>query len=601
MRRLLLGVVTAAVAISGSARADVFVPDDPPPRDADCMTLAGDLAVASRGDDTVELSAAGGPWRRLAGLEPCPRLEVAADGTAAIVSDTKVVVRPPGGGFGAPVPIGRARATDVAVAPGGWVALARDVDDATTTTVLAPDGTRRSATVTRRIAEGPRIGVDAGGTATAAWTTFDSRNLRYVLHVSGGAPRTFRAGPDDLDAERGEAPFALAVSPAGRTIVAWADGRGVRASVDGGAPERLSTEVGAGSPAVAVADDGSAVVAYAGMRERVLVASRGAGGAWTLPRLLRGPPAPGDTVGGLAQNYLETLIAGGRDGVRAAVAWRAPDIVGDRAFAASGRPGGEWTPAAPLSAVTRDAFSPELLVAPDGTLRAAWSELRPRVGGDLFRAARLSPTPSPDTTPPAIDTRLPARTKLTRNGRVSFRIPVTCSEACDARVRVISRQGHESVVDVRELPAGRTTTFRLGPEEGFANELLQSRRNRRPRLEVLVTDRAGNVGRRSRTVVVPVRRRGILGLRVSLDHDFGMSSRAGNRAVARLVNRLITRLARNEITSYDQLHGAYLRSLERVSHRHDEVLRSAVIDKLLRALRKPLARFGYDAGALNSP
>ena len=301
----------------------------------------------------------------------------------------------------------------------------------------------------------------------------------------------------------------------------------------------------------------------------------------TAPARPAGARRPG---GGLALNYLETLVAAdGRCPGRGRLA-RARTSSATARSRRSGRPGGEWTPAAPLSAVTRDAFSPELLVAPDGTLRAAWSELRPRVGGDLFRAARLSPTPSPDTTPPAIDTRLPARTKLTRNGRVSFRIPVTCSEACDARVRVIARDGHESVADVRELPAGRTTTFRLGPEEGFAHELLQSRRNRRPRLDVLVTDRAGNVARRSRTVVVPVRRRGVLGLRVSLGHDFGMSSRAGNRAVARLVNRLITRLARNEITSYDQLHGAYLRGIERISHHHDEVLRCAVVDKILRAL-----------------
>ena len=373
---------------------------------------------------------------------------------------------PPGGGFGVPVPIGRARATDVAVAPGGWVALARDVDDATTTTVLAPDGrstlgdrgpggsprARRSASTPAGLRRRPGRPSTRATSATSCTCPAARREPSApgpTTSTPSGARRRSRSRSPRLGARSSPGPTAAASVP-----------RSTAAS-----SERLSTEVGAGSPAVAVADDGSAVVAYAGMRERVLVASRGAGGAWTLPRPAR--PAPGDTVGGLAQNYLEMLIAGGRDGVRAAVAWRAPDIVGDRAFAASGRPGGEWTPAAPLLAVTRDAFSPELLVAPDGTLRAAWSELRPRVGGDLFRAARLSPTPSPDTTPPAIDTRLPARTKLTRNGRVSFRIPVTCSEACDARVRVISRQGHESVVDVRELPAGRSDHVPPRPRGGL--------------------------------------------------------------------------------------------------------------------------------------
>ena len=290
------------------------------------------------------------------------------------MSDTKVVVRPPGGDFGAPAPIGRALTTDVAVAPGGWAALARDVDDAATTTVLAPGrhatlgdpdpAARRGAADRRRR---PRDG--DGGLDDLRLAQPPLRPAR-VGRRAADLPR--RARPPRRRAGRG-AVRARPVSPAGRTIVAWADGRGIRASVDGGAPERLSTEAGAGSPAVAVADDGSAVVAYAGMRDRVLVTSRGAGGAWTLPRLLRGPRAPGDTVDGLAQDYIEALIA--PDG-RAAVAWNGPDVVGGRAFAASGRPGGEWTPAAPLSAVTRDAFSPELLRgagrhAAGGMVRAA--------------------------------------------------------------------------------------------------------------------------------------------------------------------------------------------------------------------------------------
>ena len=45
----------------------------------------------------------------------------------------------------------------------------------------------------------------------------------------------------------------VAVSPAGRTLLAWATGRGIQAALDGEAAATLTAEPDAGSPAPAVA------------------------------------------------------------------------------------------------------------------------------------------------------------------------------------------------------------------------------------------------------------------------------------------------------------------------------------------------------------
>jgi hypothetical protein len=53
----------------------------------------------------------------------------------------------------------------------------------------------------------------------------------------------------------------------------------------------------------------------------------------------------------------------------------------------------------------------------------------------------------------------------------------------------------------RELAAGQPSVLRLTTPGFFANALLIERRARRPRLEVLVSDRADNVARRFSTVL----------------------------------------------------------------------------------------------------
>src|SRR5262249_8377373 len=82
----------------------------------------------------------------LAGLEECPAVATAADGTAAIAGSapfapSRIVVRRAGGAFGAPVTLAQDGAVvTLAAAPGGWVAaIWVDPDDRLRAQIFAPD------------------------------------------------------------------------------------------------------------------------------------------------------------------------------------------------------------------------------------------------------------------------------------------------------------------------------------------------------------------------------------------------------------------------------------------------------------------------------
>jgi hypothetical protein len=103
----------------------------------------------------------------------------------------------------------------------------------------------------------------------------------------------------------------------------------------------------------------------------------------------------------------------------------------------------------------------------------------------------------------------------------------------------------------------------------------------------------------SRTVVVPVRHRSPLSFRVAADHGFAMFTAAGNRAVARLVNRLITALAGGDIKSSSDLRQRYRRGVRAIARQgHDEVYDTDVGEEIFAVLEVPCARAGYDAEAV---
>jgi hypothetical protein len=177
---------------------------------------------------------------------------------------------------------------------------------------------------------------------------------------------------------------------------------------------------------------------------------------------------------------------------------------------------------------------------------------------------------------------------------VTFRIPVTCSEACDASVRLDDGTDFVLAESVRELAGGRRTTVTLRVTGFVAVQMLADRRLRHPRIGVVVTDRAGNVARRTATVTFRVIDRPLIELRVAPNHDFAMFSKAGDRAVARLVNDLITGIARGTIKSERQLRRLYVRGRAAIRRKHDEIDDTEVGDAIFEALYVPCKRRGYD-------
>jgi hypothetical protein len=114
-------------------------------------------------------------------------------------------------------------------------------------------------------------------------------------------------------------------------------------------------------------------------------------------------------------------------------------------------------------------------------------------------------------------------------------------------------------------------------------------------LEVLVTDRANNVARERQRVRFRVIERPILSYLVGPNRDFAMFSKAGNRAIGRLVNELIRSAAARE-GGLRRRYRVGIRAIERAYPADD--IDTAVKDEMFTALDVPLALAGYDAEAV---
>src|SRR5262249_11836451 len=133
--------------------------------------------------------------------------------------------------------------------------------------------------------------------------------------------------------------LGLAVSPGGHFLLAWSTPGEVRASLDDGTPQTLAEAFTLDEPAVSLADDGSALVAYSA-EDKVLVLDRTGDGAWSAPQAI------GDEGG----EGVATAVAA--DG-RAFVSWSVfPDAV------VAVRAGGTWTPGQNVSSPVRLADPP---------------------------------------------------------------------------------------------------------------------------------------------------------------------------------------------------------------------------------------------------
>ncbi len=593
----LLGITLAPPLLTAStARADVFIPDDPPASDASCAAAAGDVIVIGRAQEgVIEVSVAGGPWLQLASglIDACPKAAAAADGTVAIASAGWLYVRR-GGTFAAPVKLGY-DADDLAVAPGGWVVAAglrlNPPRLALMATTIAPDGTARSSVLGRNRATrtheletplDPHAGIDAQGRATVAWSVARYGGTYDVRAATPGEAARVVARDVSYRILVQASQVDVAVTPAGHTLLVWADGKGIAATLDGAARQRLNREPLAGLPAAELADDGTGLIAYA-TPEAILTTDRAGTGPWVTHSLAHHPATGDEETPTVVQVW--TSPAPDR---RAAVAWGHP------LTAANGRAGLAWTPAIAQSSITREGDSPSLTLTPGGEPRLVWVEYADDAPSRV-RGSRLSAVGPADTTPPVLGATLPTRTPRTKTGEVTLRVPATCSETCDATVQLVGgRRIYASAV--RELAASQQETLELRIDFFPGLLFVAGRRLRHPRLEVVVTDRAGNAARTSGTVAFRIADLPLLDYLAEPGHQFEMLTKAGNRAVARLVNRLFSGLARGAIKSERDLRRRFVRGRAAIRVKHAEIDDIEVREAIIGALYVPCKRRGFDPG-----
>lgn len=337
--------VAMLAAVPAEGARDVFVRDSPRSEAATCLRPAGPPgmvgligAVRSRMSpyDLLRVSATGGTLAgtaRLGSLDQCPAVAAAPNGQAIVAGGVwgerrrrviRAALAEPGRDFGPPVDVAGGRHAPVslaaAISPRGdavvaWT-LARTVRggrraDARTRVVAAlrpaggDFGRPRFLTSWRRGSFFPfaavSAGMDASGTATVAWSQPipDRRDISSLRRVEVATARpSERFGQAQAvavpvqDTER----VALAVQADGRALLAH-DGRDTIELYERGPGasrfERVDAWPGRAprpgweSPELALAPDGSAVLAWRGNaaagNEDVFLSSRSGSGPWTAP------------------------------------------------------------------------------------------------------------------------------------------------------------------------------------------------------------------------------------------------------------------------------------------------------------------------------
>jgi hypothetical protein len=247
--------------------------------------------------------------------------------------------------------------------------------------VLPPTGAAVPLTTLTEGAQVDLVGVDVGlapaGGAVAVWTRdplpAGPAGGDATVRVSTRSPLTGAwSAPADLSAPGGGHP-AVAVAPDGSSVVAWERAGAIEAAVRTatgpfGAPITLSTpDAGARLPAVAVDSGGDAVVAW--LQDAVMVAERTASGPFGAPRAI-------SATGGMPDvPNLGAPVLAMSTGGRAIAAWRRQDG-GHLRVEAAVRPAGlDWrAPAALSPAATRNAGRPALGIGARGHAVVAWSQ-----------------------------------------------------------------------------------------------------------------------------------------------------------------------------------------------------------------------------------
>jgi hypothetical protein len=598
--RIRVALVAALLLLTaGPARAarDTFVRESPGSAVATCLRPAGAPGVAGllgplerrmSPYDVLRVSADGAAvlaTARLGILDECPTVAADPSGHTIVAGAVRArsfrgVIRAalaePGGGFAPPVDIARTRnsVTPVvaAVSPRGDAVVAwttsrfrprRERHEGRTRVFAAlrpaggSFGPPTPMTPWRRSdflpAAAVSVGMEASGAATVAWTQpIPSRgNLGSLFRVeAAAAPAGGSFGPPQVlalplqDAER----IALSVTPGGRALLAhegrgriWvyerAAGRSTFARIRRFRTRRDDWE----RPAVALAPDGSALVAWRGSEaagsEDVFLASRRGDGAWTKPAAVQRTPDPEPPLG---ESY--GIISGGggkpspphddgNTGLRAAIApdgryvvsWgmELPLPFGDSRVAArmmEGEAGGAAPRPETAGCPCRSVNGIVPLVAAGGEPLLAYTDNATVVDFGIELARRFGrlhlAVPGPPglgPPPPRVMVRPPPPTTLGYGNRL--RVRVGCDRPCDLRAHVVGGGGRSRGKAVGTLR--RAGSMRLGIKPRMDGHLAPPSRGR---ARLVVHGYAANSRRFvARSVPVDLRRKPVRPLPRLLD------------------------------------------------------------------------------------
>jgi hypothetical protein len=428
-------------------------------------------------------------------------------------------------------------------------------------------------------AQQPAVGIDSRGSAFVAWPDGDR------VHTARG-PGLVR-GPDVSDAETVD----VAVSPGGRTLLAWGGVTGTFAQLDGGAPQR----VGADAPMelqTAINDAGAALLVHHSFApDGVWLIDRAPDGPWSSPRDVSGGhqiALPADDNDPTVRRLAAAVSIDGR----AVLAWNSPRGRVRHVFGIAGTAGGAWDPVQRLSSPILDG------AGEDAGLDAAGDPLVTWIEEERPRGAKPVPGAVPDTTPLTVAARLVRRLAPIRTGAITVSARVRCSKPCTARMRWPGLWNGPWYGEATELAAAQMGTVRLRAND---ERFLYPRHPGRLRVALVVTDRAGNVYQQAHTYHLRVVRPPLGSFKVPTSHSFSMFTSAGDHAVARLVNSLLDGLAGGSIHSERALRSRYVsgtRALERAGH--GEIYDTEVGDAIYEVVQRPFALAGFSAEAVLS-
>ena len=496
MIRRLIAVLATALVLPSAASAASFaeLPYTSAPRGVSCLRPTGVpgelLAWAPEGVQLRQATAGGlTPTATVAlgHLQYCPVVAGRPNGAAVvagIVGDTLAIAqRDAGGAWSAPqtVKVGNVASNGLAVgvSPSGYAVVAWVGQSAGTTAVhavrRAPGGTFGAPELvsgTEKLSDvvlGVTAGIGDDGVAMVIWqppALGRTPGGEFSIEQSMAAPDVPFSAPTELGTASLSSP-KLAVAPDGRALVVFGD-VGLRVSErppggSFGAPRSLSEDAGTG--AVAIQPDGSAMVAWRSATGLVVARRTGTGPLGPPIQVLASSELGEQGIGGIAQfdgdpappeddSGVDLRMLTAADGSTVFTWGDGKDVFGVATIRTrvAVLPAGAFTASAQTLGAPVRPVSTLAPVLAGGTPALAWGDFgADGLDGRLHYALQGAPAAAPEP-PPVIRIGKPERTVVRSEQQVV--IPVTCSAACDVGAHT-SRDEFPLAVSLHH--AGRTT------------------------------------------------------------------------------------------------------------------------------------------------